>query len=236
MRMASRIILAREIGKAIFLHALDGARCGARAMGRELAERDLIADTEDVFFLTLEELAGPPVDSFRDLVAQRRADHERYLKMELPPRWTGNPEPVEGQPDVARDEIAAGDGNVERIEGIGIVGEMVTGRARVVSDPTNASFEPGDILVCETTDPSWTPLFMLADALVIDTGGEISPRRHRRPRARRHLRHQHRHRHPRHPRRRDDHSRRRHRDGRDRLRSRPPASRREPRRLPRCRG
>jgi pyruvate,water dikinase len=25
-----------------------------------------------------------------------------------------------------------------------------------------------------TTDPSWTPLFMLADALVIDTGGAMS--------------------------------------------------------------
>lgn len=25
-----------------------------------------------------------------------------------------------------------------------------------------------------TTDPSWTPLFMLADALVIDTGGQLS--------------------------------------------------------------
>jgi pyruvate,water dikinase len=24
------------------------------------------------------------------------------------------------------------------------------------------------------TDPSWTPLFMLADALVIDTGGQMS--------------------------------------------------------------
>jgi pyruvate,water dikinase len=30
--------------------------------------------------------------------------------------------------------------------------------------------EPGDILVCEVTDPSWTPLFMLVDAVVIDVG------------------------------------------------------------------
>ena len=55
-----------------------------------------------------------------------------------------------------------------------MVGDVVTGRARIVSDPAAAELEPGDILVCATTDPSWTPLFMLAEALVIDIGGEIS--------------------------------------------------------------
>lgn len=60
------------------------------------------------------------------------------------------------------------------MRGIGIVGDRVTGRARVVQEPDAADLEPGDILVCVTTDPSWTPLFMLADALVIDTGGAMS--------------------------------------------------------------
>jgi pyruvate,water dikinase len=55
-----------------------------------------------------------------------------------------------------------------------VVGEVVTGRARVIRDPDEADLEPGDILVCVTTDPSWTPLFMLAEALVIDTGGQMS--------------------------------------------------------------
>ena len=68
---------------------------------------------------------------------------------------------------------ANGNGHGE-LRGIGIVGDKVTGRARVIHDPNDADLEPGDILVCVTTDPSWTPLFMLADALVIDTGGAMS--------------------------------------------------------------
>lgn len=32
----------------------------------------------------------------------------------------------------------------------------------------------GDILVCRYTDPSWTPLFVLASAVVSDTGGPLS--------------------------------------------------------------
>ncbi|MFY1683353.1 PEP/pyruvate-binding domain-containing protein [Micromonospora sp. WMMD730] len=33
---------------------------------------------------------------------------------------------------------------------------------------------PGDILVCRTTDPAWTPLFGLAAAVVTETGGILS--------------------------------------------------------------
>jgi|SRR6476620_2829105 pyruvate,water dikinase len=32
-------------------------------------------------------------------------------------------------------------------------------------------FRPGDVLVCRTTSPAWTPLFALACAVVTETGG-----------------------------------------------------------------
>jgi pyruvate,water dikinase len=48
---------------------------------------------------------------------------------------------------------------------------IARGRARVIRDITQvASFEPGDILVAPQTDPSWTPLFMVASAVVVDVG------------------------------------------------------------------
>jgi pyruvate,water dikinase len=31
--------------------------------------------------------------------------------------------------------------------------------------------KPGDVLVCPGTDPSWTPLFLVAAALVTEVGG-----------------------------------------------------------------
>ena len=170
MKLASTYIPARELGKASFLHALDCSRCAARAGGAILADRGLLADPEDVFFLTLDEFTGEPDPSFAELTAERKANHQRYERGKLPPSWQGEPRSVEIE------EAASGDGG-ERpssLRGVPIVGERVTGRARVISDPAAAEFEPGDILVCHTTDPSWTPLFMLADALVIDVGGEMS--------------------------------------------------------------
>jgi len=43
--------------------------------------------------------------------------------------------------------------------------------ARVVLDPNHpGSLEPGDVLVCPITDPSWTPLFLSAGAVACESG------------------------------------------------------------------
>ncbi|GAA3098753.1 hypothetical protein GCM10010485_41090 [Streptosporangium carneum] len=51
---------------------------------------------------------------------------------------------------------------------------VVTGVARVVLDPVGAHLEPGEILVCPSTDPGWTPLFLTAGGLVMEMGGANS--------------------------------------------------------------
>jgi len=51
----------------------------------------------------------------------------------------------------------------------------VRGRARVVHTPDEAGeLEPGDILVAPQTDPSWTPLFVVAGAVVVNVGAANS--------------------------------------------------------------
>jgi pyruvate,water dikinase len=45
----------------------------------------------------------------------------------------------------------------------------------VILDPMAADMlEPGDVLVAPITDPSWTPLFVPASAVVVDVGAQIS--------------------------------------------------------------
>ncbi|MFC6023697.1 PEP/pyruvate-binding domain-containing protein [Plantactinospora solaniradicis] len=51
----------------------------------------------------------------------------------------------------------------------------VRGPARLVRSVDDFSrVRRGDILVCRTTDPAWTPLFRLAAAVVTETGGVLS--------------------------------------------------------------
>ncbi len=52
---------------------------------------------------------------------------------------------------------------------------MVRGRARVVLDPSDpGDLGSGDVLVAPLTDPSWTPLFVPVEAVVVDVGGQMS--------------------------------------------------------------
>lgn len=50
-----------------------------------------------------------------------------------------------------------------------------TGTVRVVRDPADpAGFGAGDVLVCATTSPAWTPLLAMAGAVVTETGGLLA--------------------------------------------------------------
>jgi pyruvate,water dikinase len=61
------------------------------------------------------------------------------------------------------------------LKGIAASNGVATGRARVVLDADWLdAFRPGEILVCQTTDPSWSAAFALASAVVLDTGGRMS--------------------------------------------------------------
>jgi pyruvate,water dikinase len=52
---------------------------------------------------------------------------------------------------------------------------LATGRARIARRPTDAlDLEDGDILVAPATDPAWTPLFLKAGGVILETGGYLS--------------------------------------------------------------
>ena len=169
LRVARRYIPLREVGKTAFLQTLDTARAAARMVGDDLARRGVVGDPADVFYLTVAELADPTLsDGIKEAVALRRERRDEYLKVKLPESWTGQPEAI---PITASEAAAEG---VE-ITGLAVSPGVVEGRVRVVLDPlAGEPLQPGEILVCETTDPSWTSLFLVAAGLVIDVGGALS--------------------------------------------------------------
>jgi phosphohistidine swiveling domain-containing protein len=167
LTLARAVIPQREIGKANYTQCLDGARLAARSLGRELARTGHLSDTEDVFHLTVEELlADRAPAALSELVEERRRLVSHYRTLDLPDRWTGPPVPVP-----ADASTLDGDGP---LTGVAVGGGEVTGRVRVVLDPATADFEPGEVLVCRSTDPGWVALFHLAGAVVVDTGGQMS--------------------------------------------------------------
>ena len=168
LRLAARFIPGREVGKTAFLQAIDVARAAAWKLGSDLHDRGLLDRPEDVFFLTYDELTEELPAEIRDVVGRRRLDYERYGPLRLPEAWIGPAAPVAVVDSDSSETTAL-------LRGIPVSGGVVEGSAKVVIDPGGIdSFEVGDVLVCEFTDPSWAPLLNLAGAVVIDVGGTMS--------------------------------------------------------------
>lgn len=171
VKVAGRFFPLRGVGKAAFLQCVDVVRATALRLGELHADAGVLAAPEEVFHLTVEELAAPSLPAgAADLVAERRALHERYRGLELPEFWEGVPEPVA----TSKVDKPGGAGPIV-VTGIPVTPGVAVGVARVVRDPeTDEGPAPGEILVCRTTDPSWAAVLIVAAALVIDIGGPIS--------------------------------------------------------------
>ncbi|MGW5113320.1 PEP/pyruvate-binding domain-containing protein [Nocardia sp. NPDC004123] len=165
LRLADSRMPLRGIGKATFLRTLDITRAAARRIGQILVAEGLIDDADNVMYLTADELTSPQLPAnIGVLIAERKAQHELYRTYELPPAFWGVPEPAAATAKAAVDQLC----------GVGASAGIVEGIARVVSDPSFAEVEPGEILVASTTDPSWAAVMLISAALVVDIGGALS--------------------------------------------------------------
>lgn len=166
--------VGRERAKTTVVRAIHGARL----LGQEL-DRRMIAKTGgtkgDLWFLVDDELDAYIADpvSFQSLIAERRAMHAQLAERIPPFFFEGEMPPLEEWElrSAGRVTVEAG----EVIQGIpGCLG-IATGRARVVTDPAEpGDLQPGEVLVAPITDPSWTPLFVPAEAVVVDVGAVMS--------------------------------------------------------------
>jgi pyruvate,water dikinase len=144
-------------------------RRSALELGRRLAAAGAVDEAEDVFLLRLKELealgrAWPPPDA---TVRRLRATVEDRRKRRT------------ALADVPVVEVNHDDAP-EAVEGALLTGTpgsagVAEGRVRLIRGPAEfGRLETGDVLVAPFTNPSWTPLFSLAQAVVVDTGAAMS--------------------------------------------------------------
>jgi phosphohistidine swiveling domain-containing protein len=157
----------RERTKAALLRLGGEVRAVHLEIGRRLCSRGAPLERPDeVELLSVAELRAALLDGSlpaADIVARRRRAHERAVRAApLPPRFSG------GNPQA---ELAAAVG--DRLEGWAVSSGRYSGAAVVVHQATD-SFPAGAVLVAEATDPSWSPLFMRAGAIVLERGGPLS--------------------------------------------------------------
>ncbi len=134
--------------------------------GKELVEASRIDAPEDLFFLRFSELSSDA--DWHDTVRTRRRAYEHEQHRRQIPRVLTS----EGEAFYESGPAASDEDNV--LLGAPVSPGVAEGRVHVVLRPEGATLEPGDILVCPGTDPAWTPLFLVAGALVTEVGGMMT--------------------------------------------------------------
>jgi rifampicin phosphotransferase len=177
MRTVGEGAAARELAKGTIIAALFGMRLALFELVRRAQARGGPAERRDCFLVTRDELppfvTGPA--AFEDTIAER-AEQRDLLQSRTPPFvFEGEiPDPSSWPRRDASYTTGSG-GTGQRWQGIGVSPGVARGAVRVVRNPSDPSaLEPGDVLVAPITDPAWTPLFLVASAVVVEVGANMS--------------------------------------------------------------
>jgi rifampicin phosphotransferase len=170
-------IPGRERSKTTIIRVLHEARMAAKELGRRLTESGRLDAPDDIFMLfvdEVDELVAGNLSNVKALVPPRTAHRAWLMTLEPPFILKGHPTPNNEWPrrgDRSVTTVAVG----ETIFGVPGCPGTAVGRARVILDPSDPTLlEPGDVLIAPMTDPSWTPLFVPAAAVVVDVGAALS--------------------------------------------------------------
>jgi len=162
----------REMTRFVVGLLLAQARTHLRPIGAALASAGKLDRAEDLCFLTLPEIHATLADAdLRATITTRQATFEREQKRRHVPLLLLSDGSEPGTRE-EQDRHVALPGRT--LQGVPASAGRVTGRARVIHDPHNARLLPGEILVAPSTDPGWTPLFITAAGLVMETGGAMA--------------------------------------------------------------
>lgn len=149
-------------------------RTMALRVGRRLVANGTFDAPDEVLFLFRDEVRAEierPTDR-RPLIATRRAELARWATLS-PPMIIGV-DPGKRESDRFDGERFTSD-DPRTLHGTGASAGIVRGTARVTLAPADfARLQPGDIIVCPSSNPSWVPVFVTAGGLVTNTGGVLS--------------------------------------------------------------
>jgi pyruvate,water dikinase len=166
----------REAARSALVALMEPQRRILLRIAERWRDRGMLQDPHAIFELCLPELQScidgelPPkgiiarlADRQRQLaIWQTGAVAKVLLEQADTPCKTLDAEPTQTTDDGWFQGMAVGTGRA-------------SGTVRILRSPTEGGrLQPGEVLAAPSTDPSWTPLFLKAGALIMETGGYLS--------------------------------------------------------------
>ena len=170
---AHRCLAARDSERQFVDRSTFAIKKGFLEVNRRLRERGYFTSERDFYFLTMPELyslfdGGPETRLIRAKIDSRMRNFDlAYNRDATLPFFLqrGRAAALDAAP-------LHGDGV---FRGVGTSRGTVTGTARVVKTLKEIGrIKEGEILVTNSTDPGWTPAFLLIKGIVLETGGLLA--------------------------------------------------------------
>jgi pyruvate,water dikinase len=158
----------RDTPKYLLVLHNGAVRHRALQEGQMFVNQGRIDTPEDIFWFTLDEIDAANADSNYDLRQKKKEKQPFYRQLD---QVIAFPHMIDSRGRIGQVEKPAGDPNV--LSGRGISRGVATGRVKVLHTPREKPVEKGDVLVAYTTDPGWTPLFVNAEAIILEVGGML---------------------------------------------------------------
>ncbi|MDV7243647.1 MULTISPECIES: PEP-utilizing enzyme [Rhodococcus] len=166
----------RERARTTAAMVIHEIRLPARELGRRGVEAGALDSIEQIFMLFADELDAYIANPAAFTYTLREREKSYISLFDVKPPFVVSEE----VPPLENWELRSGAAGAMLTTGESIVGVSgctgtARGVARVLTSPDDPSaLEPGEILIAPITDPSWTPLFVAASAVVVDVGAPFS--------------------------------------------------------------
>ncbi|MFZ5642688.1 MAG: PEP/pyruvate-binding domain-containing protein [Bacillota bacterium] len=161
----------REMAKSVFVKLFEPGRMIYQEIGRRLAERGIIEKQVDIYHCAFIEIFSFlhgywDGEGMAVLVAERKAGRKEMEELS-PPNLIIDETPKFEKP------VTCSSANI--LSGLRVAAGRASGPAKLIYHPdVGEKLQAGDVLVAPSTDPGWTPLFLRASAIVMETGGFLS--------------------------------------------------------------
>lgn len=171
VQKCARDLGQRELARSGIFSYLEPCRLALLQIGTRWQARGLLARRDDVFYLSFREvmqmLRGERTQGIAAIVADRRQQRATWEACPMP-------DVVHyGASQAATPVLAKVSGKV--LQGLPVASGTAQGRVRRVLVPSDGiHLQHGEILLAPSTDPAWTPLFLRAGGLIMETGGYLS--------------------------------------------------------------
>jgi phosphohistidine swiveling domain-containing protein len=168
--VARKAVARREITKALSIKMVSKIRTAYQVLANKLVEEGLLEDTDQVFFLTHEELGVLISDKqsrWKIVANMRRKQLPETDALVFDEVCFGKPEPLESEVEIDPEE--------DQLIGLPVSRGIVCAKVRIVHSLAQADqLQEGEIMVASFTDIGWTPYFSIISGLITEIGSPLS--------------------------------------------------------------